>query len=200
MEYRPARTHRRLCLKALPRHDDVRRLGQHRPRRLGPHHPPSSRRRDQLHRHRRRLLSRRVRADRRQGAERAPRRRRARHEGQRADGRRPPPPWQLAAGSSPRSRTRCGAWAPTGSISTKSTAPIRTPISRRHLGREADYSVVLCVIDPRGWRPGEPCRLELRSLFTMSQIRQGRSPIRTGQRTLELPGAELKRGTRAADQ
>ena len=30
-----------------------------------------------------------------------------------------------AAGSSARSRTRCGGWAPTGSTSTRSTAPIR---------------------------------------------------------------------------
>ena len=35
----PPRTHRRPGLEALPRHDDVRRLGQHRPRRLDPHHP-----------------------------------------------------------------------------------------------------------------------------------------------------------------
>ena len=66
----PARTHRRPGLPAVPRHDDVRRLGQHRPRRLDPHHPPRARRRRQLRRHRRRLLGRRVRGDRRQGARR----------------------------------------------------------------------------------------------------------------------------------
>ena len=40
---------------AVPRHDDVRRLGQYRPRRVDPDHPPRARRRDQLRRHRRRL-------------------------------------------------------------------------------------------------------------------------------------------------
>jgi hypothetical protein len=36
-----------------------------------------------------------------------------------------------AAGSSPRSRIRCGAWARTGSTYTRCTAPIRTPTSTR---------------------------------------------------------------------
>ena len=74
-----------LCLGAMmfgawgnPDHDDV-----------DPHHPPRARRRHQLHRHRRRLLARRVGGDRRQGARgRAPRRRGARHQGPRHDGRR----------------------------------------------------------------------------------------------------------------
>ena len=81
MELPPARTHRRPGLEALPRHDDVRRLGQ----------PPTTtsrsaiiharaRRRHQLRRHRRRLLRRRVRGDRRQGAQGPARRRRARDE------------------------------------------------------------------------------------------------------------------------
>src|SRR3954447_15297370 len=100
----PARTHRRPGLKALPRHDDVRRLGQHRPRRLDPHHPPRPGRRDQLRRHRRRLLRWRVRGDRRQGAQGPSRRRRARHEGLRADGRRPQPPRQLAPVDRPGGR------------------------------------------------------------------------------------------------
>ncbi len=50
-----------------------------------------ARRRDQLHRHRRRLLGRRVGGDRRQGAHGPARRRRARHQGLRADGRGPEP-------------------------------------------------------------------------------------------------------------
>ena len=72
-------------------------------------HPPRARRRDQLHRHRRRLLARRVRGDRRQGAGRRPaRRRRARHQGPRHDGRRPQPVRQLAPlDRRARSRTAC---------------------------------------------------------------------------------------------
>ena len=53
-----ARPHRRQGQPALPRRDDVRRLGQPRPRRVDPDHPPRARRRHQLHRHRRRLLAR----------------------------------------------------------------------------------------------------------------------------------------------
>ena len=40
-----------------------------------------------------------------------------------------------AAGSCAPSRTRCGGWAPTGSTSTKSTAPIRARTSRRRCRR-----------------------------------------------------------------
>ena len=40
-----------------------------------------------------------------------------------------------AAGSSPRSRTRCAGWAPTRSTSTRCIAPIRTPTSRRRSAR-----------------------------------------------------------------
>ena len=73
----------------MPRSDDVRRLGQDGSRRVDPHHPPRSRRGDQLHRHRGRVLPRRIRADRRQGAGRRPaRQRRARDQGPRHDGRR----------------------------------------------------------------------------------------------------------------
>ena len=42
-----------------------------------------------------------------------------------------------AAGSSERSRTRCGGWAPTGSTSTRSTASTRGPTSRRRCRRSA---------------------------------------------------------------
>ena len=55
----------------MPRRDDVRRLGQHRPRRVDPDHPHGARRGDQLRRHRRRLRAGRVGGDRRQGARRA---------------------------------------------------------------------------------------------------------------------------------
>ena len=60
-------------------------------RRLHPHHPPRARRRDQLHRHRRRVLAADdSRGDRRQGAgRRQARQRRAGHQGPRHDGRRP---------------------------------------------------------------------------------------------------------------
>ena len=53
-----ARPHRHAGQPALPRRDDVRRVGQPRPRRLDPDHPPRARRRHQLHRHRRRVLAR----------------------------------------------------------------------------------------------------------------------------------------------
>ena len=104
-----ARPHRRQGQPALPRRDDVRRLGQRRPRRVDPDHPPRARRRDQLHRHRRRVLARRVGGDRRQGARRRPaRQRRARHQGPRHDGRRPERVRQLAPLDHPaRSRTAC---------------------------------------------------------------------------------------------
>ena len=66
-------------------------------------------RRHQLRRHRRRLLRRRVGGDRRQGAQGPPRRRRAGHQVLGPDGRRPQPrAASRGAGSSPRSRTRCG--------------------------------------------------------------------------------------------
>ena len=53
-----ARPHRRQGQPAVPRRDDVRVVGQRRPRRGRADHPPRARRRDQLHRHRRRLLAR----------------------------------------------------------------------------------------------------------------------------------------------
>ena len=108
-------------------------------RRVDPDHPRGARRRDQLHRHRRRVLARRVRGDRRQGARGAPRRGRARHEGARHDGRRPEPgAGTRGAGSSGRSRTACGASAPTGSTSTRSTAPSPTTDIDETLGALSD--------------------------------------------------------------
>ena len=79
-----ARDHRDPGQPLLPRRDDVRRVGQPRPRRLRPHHPRRARRRHQLHRHRRRVLGRRVRGDRRQGAEGPARRGGAGHQVRRA--------------------------------------------------------------------------------------------------------------------
>ena len=38
-------------------------------------------------------------------------------------------------GSSPRSRTACAVWGPTGSTCTRSTGRTRTPTSRRRSGR-----------------------------------------------------------------
>ena len=82
-----------LCLGAMmfgawgePDHDDV-----------DPDHPRRARRRHQLRRHRRRLLAGRERGDRRQGAQRPPRRHRAGHEVPRPDGRGRQPQRQLAA-------------------------------------------------------------------------------------------------------
>ena len=61
-------THRCLGQQAVPRRDDVRRVGQPRPRRVDPDHPRRARRGHQLRRHRRRLRAGRVGGDRRQGA------------------------------------------------------------------------------------------------------------------------------------
>ena len=81
------RSHRRVGQQVLSWRDDVRRVGQPRPRRVDPDHPRGARRRDQLHRHGRRLWPGRVRGDRRQGARRRPPRRRdPRHEVPQRDG------------------------------------------------------------------------------------------------------------------
>ena len=74
---------------------------------------------------------RRVRGDRRQGAQGAPRQRGARDEVQPPDGRRPQPAGRLAAlDHRPRSRTPCAACRPTTSTYTRSTGPI----GHRHRG------------------------------------------------------------------
>ena len=89
MRYRPLRAHRGARQQPVPRGDDVRAVGQPRPRRVDRGHPRRPRRRHQLHRHRRRVLGRRVGGDRRQGDRRPARRHRARHQVLRADGQRP---------------------------------------------------------------------------------------------------------------
>ena len=76
-----ARTDRRAGQPPLPRGDDVRRVGQPRPRRVDRDDPRRARRRHQLHRHRRRVLGGRVGGDRRQGDRGPARRHRARHQG-----------------------------------------------------------------------------------------------------------------------
>ncbi len=120
----PARTHRRPSLQALPRHDDVRRLGQPRPRRLDPHHP--------------RALDAGINfvdtADVYSAGESEEIVGKA-LKGRRDDvvlatkfcgpmGEDPNQRGVRGAGSSRRSRTRCGGWEPTTSTSTRSTAPI----------------------------------------------------------------------------
>ena len=135
-----ARTHRRQRQPSLPRRDDVRRVGQHRPRRVDSRHPPRARRRHQLRRHRRRLRARRVRGDRRQGAQGPPRLGRPRDEGAR---RRCTTPIRTCAatragGSCRRSRQACAACRPTGSTSTRSTAGIRGPTHDETLGALTD--------------------------------------------------------------
>ena len=116
------RPHRRPGQPADARRDELRRLGQPRPRRVDPDHPPGARRGHQRHRHRRRLLPRRVGGDRRQGAQGAPRRRRPGHQVPRPCRRRPQPSAATrAAGSSGRSRTRCAGSRPTRSTSTRCT-------------------------------------------------------------------------------
>ena len=129
----PAGSHRRLGQQVLPRRDDVRRLGQPRPRRVDPRSstrrwtpgstsstPPTSTGR----------ASRRRSSARRSPAAAAttsswPRSSTARW------ARTPTSRATRAAGSSARSRTRCGGWAPTGSTSTRSTASTR---GHRHRG------------------------------------------------------------------
>ena len=121
----------------MPRRDDVRRLGQPRPRRLRSASStarstpastsstpptctrPASRRRSSARRSRR-----------------PPRRRRARHQGPRRRWATTP----TSRGNSRRwirrrSRTACAAWAPTGSTSTRSTGPTRRPTSTRRSAR-----------------------------------------------------------------
>ncbi len=121
-------------------HDDVRRHGQHRPRRLRTDHPPRAGRRHQLHRHRRRLLRGRVRGDRRQGAQGPARRRRAGHQVLQPDGDgRQPAAATPGGGSSGRSRTACAGWAPTTSTSTRCTAPIPRPTSTRRWPRSPTW-------------------------------------------------------------
>src|SRR5215213_9711080 len=101
----PARPHWCLGQYVLPGGDDVRWLGQHRPRPQHPDHPPGPGRRDQLHRHRRRLRPGRVRADPRQGPGRGPpRRRHLGHQGPWRDGPGPQPARHLPALDHPRGR------------------------------------------------------------------------------------------------
>ena len=135
-----SRSYRDARQPALPRRDDVRRLGRARPRRVDRDHPPGARRRDQLHRHRRHLLAGRVGDHRRQGAARAAaRRRHPGHQVPRPDGRADGPARAATrtsgatpgAGSSRRSRTACAGCRPTGSTSTRCTAPTPAPTTRR---------------------------------------------------------------------
>ena len=127
-----------LCLGAMmfgawgnPDHDEAIR-----------DHPPRARRGDQLHRHRRRLLAR---ASRRRSSARrwpaagattscSPPRSTARW------ATTPTSSATRAAGSSARSRTACGGSAPTGSTSTRSTAPRPTPTSTRRSARSPTSS------------------------------------------------------------
>ena len=147
----------KLCLGAMmfgawgnPDHDDSIRIIH---RALDAGH--------QLRRHRRRLLRRRVRGDRRQGAQGPPRRRRPGHQVPRADGRGPQPARQLAALDHPRGRGLAApAAAPTGSTSTRSTAPTRTPTSRRRSARSPTSSARArsATSAPRPSRPARSSR------------------------------------------
>ena len=96
----------------MPGRDDVRRLGEPRPRRLDSDHPPRPRRRHQLHRHRRRVCAGRVGGDRRQGSGRRQARRRvSRDQGPRSDGPEPQPLRQLSALDHPGGRKQPAAAA-----------------------------------------------------------------------------------------
>ena len=125
----------------MPRRDDVRRVGQPRPRRLDPDHPRGARRRDQLHRHRRRLLAGRVGGDRRQGPRRAGATTSCSRRSSTARWARTRTARQLAPLDHPGGRGRaCGGWAPTGSTSTRCTAPSPTPTSTRRSARSTTSS------------------------------------------------------------
>ena len=121
----------------VPRGDDVRRMGQHRSRRVDPR--SSTARSTRASTSSTRPTSTRAGSPRRSSARRSP-----------AAGatRWCSPPrctagWATiptstetrAAGSSRRSRAACAAWAPTGSTSTRSIVPSRTPTSTRRSGR-----------------------------------------------------------------
>ena len=127
----------------MPRTHDVRRQRdrQPRPRGLDPHHPQGPRRRDQLRRHRGRVLRRRVRGDRRQGAEGAPRRRRAGHQVRAARWATTPTSRAIrGAGSCPRSRTRCAGCGTDHIDLYQVHRPDPTPTSRRRSRRSRTWS------------------------------------------------------------
>ena len=115
-------------------------VGQPRPRRVRPDHPPRARRRHQLHRHRRRLLGGRVGGDRRQGARRAGATRSCSRPRSHAPmGERPQHARQLAPlDHAARSRTACAGSAPTTSTSTRSTGPTRRADVDETLGALTD--------------------------------------------------------------
>ena len=100
-------------------------------------HPRRARRRDQLHRHRRRLFGRRAGGDRRQGAgRRQARRRRARDQSRLSDRRRSEPARGVPPPDHPRRRGLvAAAEPPTGSTSIRYIARIRARTSTRHSGR-----------------------------------------------------------------
>ncbi len=134
------RRHRHQGQRALLRRDDARRVGEPRPRRVGPDHPPCPRRRHQLRRHRGRLLRRGVGRDRREGPRlRRPLEGRARDQGARSRwGRTRTSRGTRGAGSSPSARTACAGSGPTTSTSTRSTGPTRRPTSTRPSGALTD--------------------------------------------------------------
>ena len=130
--------------RPVPRYDDVRaRRPRHRPaNREPPHHRRLPRRRRQLHRHGQRVRGRRVRGGGRPGDQVSPRRRRARHQGIRADrngttGRAGPTRPGLGGASiwSGPWRPACAASGRTTSTSTSATGPTPTPPSPRRWRR-----------------------------------------------------------------
>ena len=180
---------------ALPRGDDVRRLGRDRPRQVDPHHPPRARRRRQLRRHRRRLLAWRVRGDRRQGARRRPpRQRRPRHQGARHDGRRPQPVRQLAPLDHSRGRGQpAPAWhrldRPLPDPSPRGRHRHRRDARRADRPRQAGQGALHRLVDV----PGEPDRRG-------PVDRRAPRPRALRLRAAALLGARARhRGRRAAD-
>ena len=193
MEYRTlGRTGVKVSPLCLGRHD-VRRLGQPPTTTRRPHHPPGARRRDQLHRHRRCLLLRRVRGDRRQGPG--------------ADGRRrrscwPPrsmAPWARTptreatrgAGSWPSARTACAAWAPTTSTCTRSTGRPRHR-HRRDAGRADRPGADRARSATSAARPFPPMRSSRPSGW---RERRGRGAVRHRAAALLDPGPRHREAT-----
>ena len=129
-----------------------------------PDHPPRARRGDQLHRHRRRLLARRVGGDRRQGARRRPaRQRRARDQGPRQHGRRPERVRQLAPLDHPRGR---GAPASASTTDWIDLYQIHRPEPRHRHRRDAR----------RAHRPRPPGQGPLHRLLDVPRRRRSSRP------------------------
>ena len=210
----------------MPRGHDVRGLGRDGPRRVDPDHPQGARRRHQLHRHRRRLLARRVGGDRRQGAcRRPPRQRRPRHQGARQDGRRPERVRQLAPLDRARGRqqpapARHRLDRPLPDPPTRARHGHRRDARRAHRPRARGQGALHRLLDvPRerdrrgavGGRAARPRALRLRAAAVLPApsrdrggraadlpaLRDGRHPVEPARRRLAV--RQVAQGRRGPD-